>query len=148
MKHSHPSALFRTAVLLAALIIGATVLPAPAATPMEKAFERLEKSYKKLSEGLKSPSESSKPAFVEIARQIRKDAGVAAGYEPKMIATLPSNERAEFLAEFRKDMDQFTADCDKLVAAVESGDWAGTSKILDSLRQQKKAGHKTFRVQD
>ena len=135
-------------LLVSLVAIFSPLAPAKADTPMEAAFERLEKAYKKLGDGLKAPQESAKSTYVALAEQIRKEGGIVRELQPQMIGTLPEAERPAFLERFRKDMDAFNASADKLVEALKNANWDEASKLMQTLRQDKKEGHKTFRVKD
>ena len=76
---------------------------------------------------------------------IKDNATAAAQLEPALKAKKPTDEQAKFVDDFHTQMKNFLADIDKLEAAVKAGDNAAAAKLVETLNDDQKQGHKDFR---
>ena len=140
------SVLACTVAILTGLILSAPAVRAE--TPMDKAWEKLEKAFNKLRDGLKDPKDADKEAYQKLGAIIKAETTEAMKFEPKMLKNVPEADRETFLANFRKDMETFDGQVDKLNAALDAGQWEEAQKVIQVLTQAKKDGHKAYRQKE
>jgi Cytochrome b562. len=116
-----------------------------AGTEMDRAFERLQRDYKALKTALEAPKEEDLTVYLRKADEMLVEARRAREMEPKMTATVPETERAQFLERFRSDMDVFIANIETLKAALKNARWDEAKTSMETLWQNKKDGHKAYK---
>ena len=131
-------------LLFLCAIVGAAPLSLQAGTEMDRAFGRLERDYKKLKTALEAPVDADRDLYLKRADEMLVEARRAREMEPELMANLPETERAQFLERFRSDMDVFIADIEKLEDALKNLRWEEAKQLMETLWQDKKAGHKAF----
>lgn len=112
---------------------------------MEENWEKLEEAFKKLNAGLKAPDEKDQKTYLELAEEIQKNAKKNRELDPDMVKNLPDDKKQAFLESFRKDMDEFIAHSDQLVAAIQASNWAEAQKAMESMGKMKKPSHQAYR---
>lgn len=137
---------FPRATRLFTVLLALCFLPAvlQAGTEMERAFEKLERNYKKLKTALTAPADADRESYVKWTGEMLAEARRARDLDPAMTASVPEADRAKFLENFRTDMDAFIANISKLEEAVKSSRWDDARAEMETLWQNKKAGHKAF----
>lgn len=138
----------RVVSLLFALFCASALLSTSqvqAATEMDRAFERLEKDYKKLRDALEAPQEADRDQYAKLADGMLVEARKARELDPEMTPNVPEAQRAQFLEHFRRDMDTFIENIGKLSEALKNSKWDDARQLMESLRLEKKEGHKAYR---
>lgn len=79
---------------------------------------------------------------------IKENAQAALKFEPAMKAEKPAAEQAKFVADYQADMKKFIELVGKVEAALKANDNAGAEKLLASMGDAQKAGHKQFKKAD
>lgn len=90
-------------------------------------------------------SDSSKNAdsLAKVAI-LREQAQASLKLEPAKKADLPAAEQAKFVAAYQAKMKEFIALIDKLDAAFKANNNEEATKLLSSMSDAQKAGHKEF----
>lgn len=117
-----------------------------AETELEGKMDEMGGAFRKLRGLLKDPAKNAES--IAVVRKIRTAAADAAKLTPAMTADLPEGERAKFVADYRKRMQDFVATLEKLEAALQANDNAAAAKLFEEIRDQQKAGHKDFKRPD
>jgi soluble cytochrome b562 len=101
------------------------------------------KAFKKLRGQINDASKNEDS--LKLVATIRENAEAALKYTPEKAADLPAADQAKFKADYAEHMKAFAADVDKLDAALKAGDNATAAKLVDTLNNDQKEGHKEFR---
>ena len=152
---------FRTHAL--AVLLGAAVLTAPAAlvfappaacaadekkgekgedTELQKQMEVIEAGMKKLRKSLRSADDNAES--LKTIADIKKAAVASKDQVPAMASTLPEAERAKFVAAYKKDMEAFIAEVDKMEASVKAGKNDEAAEVHKKLKELEDAGHEKY----
>ena len=111
-------------------------------TELEKQMEVIDKGMKALRKLLKKPEENA--ASLKTIGDIKQAAAASKEQIPAMTATLPEGERKKFAEDYKKDMDAFIAEVDKLEAAVKANKNEDAVEIHKKLKEMEEAGHDKF----
>jgi hypothetical protein len=111
-------------------------------TELTDKMEKLSGAYRKLPKLVADPAQKDE-ALKQVA--IIKDSVAAAlKLQPDKTKTLPEADRAKFVADYQAKMKEFSASVDKLEAAINAGDSAGATKLLDEMKSERNDDHKQF----
>ena len=135
-------------VLLASLFLLCAGAHVQAETPMDRAWEKLEKAFKKLKDGLQEPKDSQKTTYQALVETMLAESARIREMSPQMTKTLPPDQQAAFLEEFKKEMDEFAGHLNALKAAVDGSQWETARQEMSALGSTKKPAHKKFRVEN
>ena len=79
---------------------------------------------------------------------IKENAQAALKFEPALKAEKPAAEQAKFVADYQAEMKKFIELVGKVEAALKANDNDGAEKLLASMGDAQKAGHKQFKKAD
>ena len=79
---------------------------------------------------------------------IKENAVAAAKLDPALKADKPAAEQAKFVADYQAEMKKFIGQVDAVVAALTANNNAEAEKLLGTLGDAQKAGHKQFKKAD
>ncbi len=115
-------------------------------SPLAQQMGGISKDFRSLRKIVNDPAQ--KDAAVGLVKDMEARATKAKDFEPEKTTSIAPGDRAEFLADYRKQMDGLIADFQKLEEAVTDGKTADASALLDKLQGDKREGHKKFNAED
>jgi soluble cytochrome b562 len=130
------------ALFAAALLMPAALVRADEDTELAKHMEVIEKGMKSLKKSLKNSGDNA--ASGETVAGIKKAAAGCVELIPAMAKKVPEAKRAEFVANYKKDMGAFVAELDKLAAAVKAGKNEDALAIHKALGEMEDKGHEKY----
>ncbi len=135
--------------MLAGLLFAQPAQPAPKAKAEEPKTE-IGKSMQKMNAALRNlRSQAADAALnrqsVEAVATIRKEALAARALVPVKAADVPAAERAKFMADYNKGIDQLVALLDRIEAAFKASDNATAATLVGEIGGIQKASHKSFK---
>ena len=129
-------------VAIALLLAPAAAVRADEDTELAKQMEVIEKGMKKLKKSLKSADENA--ASAATVADIKKAAVASKDLIPALAAKKPEGERAAFTAAYKKDMEAFIAEVDKLDEAVKANKNEEALAVLKKLGEAEDKGHEKY----
>ena len=112
-------------------------------TDIEKAMEKMAGAYRKLRRQVTDPAQNA--ASLELVATIKAGATEARKYSPLKAADLPGPERAAFVENFQKKLDEFLDAAGRLEVALKAGNNEEAARLVAELGKIQKADHKEFR---
>jgi cytochrome c556 len=140
MKKLH---LLLTVMLIAPALVCAEPKKDRPDTDIEKAMEKMAGAYRKLRRQVTDPAQNA--ASLELVATIKAGATEARKYTPLKAADLPEAERAAFVGNFQKKMDEFLDVAGRLEDALKAGNNEEAARLVAELGKIQKADHKEFR---
>jgi len=114
-------------------------------TPLAEQMSGISKDFRSLRKVVNDPTQ--KDAALQLVKDMESRATKAKGFEPAKTKDIPPADKDQFIADYKKQMDGFIADFQKLETEVSSGNTADASAMLDKLQSDKRAGHKKFNAE-
>ncbi len=111
-------------------------------TDIEKAMGQMSGAVRKLKKQVSDSAQNA--ASLELVATIRAGALEAKKHVPLRAADVPESDRAAFVADFQKRMDEFLDAVGKLERALQDGKNDEAGPLLKELGRLQKAGHKDF----
>jgi soluble cytochrome b562 len=138
------------AAIVAAPVITFTSFTAPATaadekkldTPLQKHMEAMETEMKSLRKSLKKSEETA--ASLKSIENLKKESQACVALIPDMAKSVPEAERAAFTAGYKKMMEEFLAEVDKLETAVKAGKNEEAVEIHKKLKKMEDKGHEKY----
>ena len=140
MKKLH---LLLTVMLIAPALVCAEPKKDRPDTDIEKAMEKMAGAYRKLRRQVTDPAQNA--ASLELVVAIKAGATEARKYTPLKAADLPEAERAAFVENFQKKLDEFLGTAGRLEDALKAGNNEEAARLVAELGKIQKADHKEFR---
>ncbi len=140
MKKLH---LLLTVMLIAPALVCAEPKKDHPDTDIEKAMEKMAGAYRKLRRQVTDPAQNA--ASLELVATIKAGATEARKYSPLKAADLPGPERAAFVENFQKKLDEFLDAAGRLEDALKAGNNEEAARLVAELGKIQKADHKEFR---
>jgi len=140
MKKLH---LLLAVMLIAPAIIFAQPKKDRPDTDIEKAMEMMSGAYRKLRRQVTDPAQNA--ASLELVATIKAGATEARKHTPLKAADLPEPERAAFVENYQKKMDEFLGTVGKLEDALKAGNNDEAARLVAELGKIQKADHQEFR---
>jgi soluble cytochrome b562 len=134
------------ASLVCALAAGPFLLAADAETELGKKMEKMGGAFRALRRQVADASKNA-DSLAKLAT-IKENAMASAKLEPAMKAEKPAAEQKKFVADYQAEMKKFIGQVEKVEAALKAGNNAEAEKLLASLGDAQKAGHKQFKKAD
>lgn len=97
---------------------------------------------------LQAPSESEKGRYTEYADTLLSAATKAKEFEPKMTSKISEAERVQFLADYRKSIEDLIALFEQLKKQLNSGDWEAARAQIRLINRAQGEGHEKFRYEN
>ncbi len=140
MKKLH---LLLTVMLIAPALVCAEPKKDHPDTDIEKAMEKMAGAYRKLRRQVTDPAQNA--TSLELVATIKAGATEARKSTPLKAADLPEAERAAFVGNFQKKMDEFLDVAGRLEDALKAGNNEEAARLVAELGKIQKADHKEFR---
>ena len=140
MKKLH---LLLTVMLIAPALVCAEPKKDHPDTDIEKAMEKMAGAYRKLRRQVTDPAQNA--TSLELVATIKAGATEARKYSPLKAADLPGPERAAFVENFQKKLDEFLDAAGRLEDALKAGNNEEAARLVAELGKIQKADHKEFR---
>jgi cytochrome c556 len=140
MKKLH---LLLTVMLIAPALVCAEPKKDHPDTDIEKAMEKMAGAYRKLRRQVTDPAQNA--ASLELVATIKAGATEARKYSPLKAADLPGPDRAAFVENFQKKLDEFLGTAGRLEDALKAGNNEEAARLVAELGKIQKADHKEFR---
>jgi soluble cytochrome b562 len=115
-------------------------------SPLAQQMSGISKDFRSLRKMVGDPAQ--KDAALGLVKDMEARATKAKDFEPAKTKVIAPADQAQFLADFRKQMDGLIADIQKLDQAVNDGKTADASALLDKLQADKRLGHKKFNAEN
>jgi len=147
--HHHSTSLQAAifALLLAALPAFAQGSSGPGGhSPLSQSMKTLASSFRALNRQIDDPAK--KDNSLQLVEKMKDAVKKSETYEPESAEQLPAEEKAAFLADYKKQLEGVSATLDKLSEAISSGDTTTAHKLLNDINQEKRAGHGKFNSDD
>ena len=140
MKKLH---LLLTVMLIAPALVCAEPKKDHPDTDIEKAMEKMAGAYRKLRRQVTDPAQNA--TSLELVATIKAGATEARKYSPLKAADLPGPERAAFVENFQKKLDEFLDAAGRLEDALKAGNNEEAARLVAELGKIQKADHNEFR---
>ncbi|HRE82458.1 MAG TPA: cytochrome b562 [Opitutaceae bacterium] len=115
-------------------------------TQLESSMDKLSSAFRKLRRQITDPSKNENS--LELVASIRAAAEESTKLEPAKAADIPADKRAAFVAEYKKQMQEFLVQVDALEAALKAKNNTSADEIVKKLAASQKAGHKEFKREE
>ena len=79
------------------------------------------------------------------AATIRQNAEAVLKLQPAKVADIPAEQRAQFVADYRKKIEAFIQDVDALEGALKAGKNDEAAVLVRKMKRDMDEGHKEFR---
>ncbi len=111
-------------------------------TPLEKEMDAMNKAYKALKKTVSDPA--AKDENLKLIAEIKKTTANSTKLDPKLAGD-QGDKKAQFVADYKKAMEEFSKAVDALEAAVTAGKADDATAAYAKLLELKKDGHKKFK---
>jgi soluble cytochrome b562 len=111
-------------------------------TPLQKHMEEIEKEMKNLRKTLKKSDDNA--TSLKSIDVIKKASHECLPLIPAMAKDIPEADRAKFSESYKKEMEAFIAEVDKLEAAVKAGKNDEAVEIHKNLKKLEDKGHEKY----
>jgi soluble cytochrome b562 len=137
----------RFAIPAASALLLAVAIPARAQddepkTPLAIEMGGISKDFRALRKIVNDPTQ--KDAALALVKDMEAHATKAKTFQPSKTKEIPPADQAQFVADFKTQIDGLIADFQKLEQAISDGKTADATALLDKLQQDKRTGHKKF----
>ena len=112
-------------------------------TKLGEAMERMNKDFRTLRRQVRNASKNAHS--LELITAIHSSSDESLKEVPLKAADLPESERAEFIAEYRRELEIFIAVVDRIKTALLANDNAAAEKGVAELATLQKRGHDSYR---
>lgn len=115
-------------------------------TDLAKQMEVIDDGMKKLRRSLRKPDQNE--ASLDTIAKIEAAAVACKSMTPSLATTMPSDQQAPFVADFRKRMVALLESMCNMESAVLDGDNAKAQDIYKQMKQEEEDGHDKFMPSD
>lgn len=115
-------------------------------TELTQKMDRMSAAFRKLRRQAADPAKNA-DSLAQVAI-LRETAEASAKLEPAMVATIPAERRAQFLAGYRAKMDELITAIGRLETALKANENEAAVKIIADLSALQKSGHKDYQAED
>lgn len=112
---------------------------------VEESMKGVNRHFRMVSRFLRKPEGEAPMDSVLALQKLAMDSKLGV---PAKAATLPEDERAAFVAAYRRDMTQFLRATLDLEEAMLAEEWEKAAEIAKGLNAAKKTGHKAYKGDD
>lgn len=136
-------------LLCSALLSASLLLPSLARaddeehTPLGEQMELIGDAFRDLRRSAGDPERNDES--LELLGTMRAAAEKGLAFKPEYTTDKPEGEQAEFVANFKKDMEAFIATIDATAAAIKAGDNAKADELVKEMRSGQRTAHKAYR---
>ena len=117
-------------------------------TAIESQMNTMKVALRTLKLALQTPSEADKAKYIGNVDTLIGAATKARDGEPEMTSKVPEAERAQFVADYRKSIDDLIAMFGKLKEQLNAGDWEAAKNQIRLINRAQGQGHEKFRSED
>jgi soluble cytochrome b562 len=136
MKRNHLLALF--------LLATSGLLHAEADSALENQMKILARGTRQLSQQVSDPAKQQ--STITLIENLKKAALDSKTLDPRKTSEIPEEKRAQFLADFRTELDELKDAFDQIEEAVRSGQYEKAKSLLAIVNSIKKEGHGKFKA--
>ncbi len=116
----------------------------------EEENEALEQQMKILARGtrqltLQVADPAQQQSSVTLLETLKKAAVDSKALTPRMTSQMPEAKRAQFLADYRTDLDELKDSFDQIEEAVKAGQYEKAKSLIATVNTIKKEGHGKFK---
>ncbi len=111
-------------------------------TELAREMKGMSKDFKTLKKQISDPSQ--KASSLALIADMEKHAKAARELTPANTAKVPEADKAKWMADYKKQIDDLIATYDKLEAAVSADKTADAADIMTKALSQKRDGHEEF----
>ena len=129
-----------------ALVAGPAANAAEPETELGGKMEKMSGAFRALRRQIADATKNA-DSLAKLAT-IKENANAALKLEPALKAEKPAADQAKFVADYQAEMKKFIELVGKVEAALKANDNAGAEKLLASMGDAQKAGHKQFKKAD
>lgn len=115
-------------------------------TELGRSMEKISGAWRKLRRQVADPA--SNASSLELVATIQAAAQKALTLTPARIEDVPAAEREKFAENYRKGMQGFHAQVEKLAEALKAGDNAAAQDLIKKIGDLQKEAHKAFKRPD
>ena len=116
-----------------------------AGTALDSQMNTMKGALRSLKIALQAPSESEKAKYIGYADTLISAATKAKELEPQMTSKIPEAERAQFVADYQKSIEDLIALFAKLKEQLNAGDWEAAKNQIRLINRAQGQGHEKFR---
>ena len=128
------------------LLLAANAQADPDKTPLAQEMSGISRDFRSLRKVVADPAQ--KAAALQLVKDMEGHAAKAKDLSPALAQKIDPAKKDQFLADYRKQLDELIADFQKLEADVTAGNSAESTAMLDKLQADKRTGHKKFNAED
>ena len=136
MKRNHLLALL--------LLVSGGLLQAEADSALENQMKILARGTRQLSQQVSDPARQQ--STITLIENLKKAALDSKTLDPRKTSEIPEEKRAQFLADFRTELDELKVTFDQIEEAVRSGQYEKAKSLLAIVSSIKKEGHGKFKA--
>jgi soluble cytochrome b562 len=136
MKRNHLLALF--------LLATSGLLHAEEDSALENQMKILARGTRQLSQQVSDPAKQQ--STITLIENLKKAALDSKTLDPRKTSEIPEEKRAQFLADFRTELDELKDAFDQIEEAVRSGQYEKAKSLLAIVNSIKKEGHGKFKA--
>lgn len=127
-----------------ALLAFPTFLQAQVDSPLEGQMKILARGMRQLSQQVTDPAKQQEN--IVLLEALKKAVTDSKTLEPRKTAEIPEGKRAQFLADYRTELDELRDSFDQIEVAVKAGQYDKAKSLLATVNSIKKEGHGKFKV--
>ncbi len=128
-------------LLILSLFLGASL---HAESPLETQMKQMKSAFKELGKSLQQPVDADKDKYLALTAKLREATVKSRELSPEKTDEIPADQKAAFLKNFQKKIDETVATIDLLSQAIKASNWPEAQKQYASLKGAQKEGHKEF----
>ena len=117
-------------------------------TIIESQMNTMKVALRTLKLALQTPSEADKAKYIANVDTLIGAATKARDHEPEMTSKVPEAERAQFVADYRKSIDDLIALFGKLKEQLNAGEWEAAKNQIRLINRAQGEGHEKFRYEN
>ena len=134
----------RNQLLNLLLIAACSSLHAEEDSLLENQMKILARGTRQLSQQVSDPARQQNT--IELIESLKKAALAARTLDPRKTSEIPEVKRAQFLADYRTEVDELRNAFDQIEEAVKAGQYEKAKSLLATVNSIKKEGHGKFKT--
>ncbi|MEI6375567.1 MAG: cytochrome b562 [bacterium] len=134
----------RNHLLSLLLLASGGLLHAEVDSALENQMKILARGTRQLSQQVSDPARQQ--STITLIENLKKAALDSKTLDPRKTSEIPEEKRAQFLADFRTELDELKDTFDQIEEAVRSGQYEKAKSLLAIVSSIKKEGHGKFKA--
>jgi len=110
---------------------------------LEQQMKILARGTRQLTQQVSDPAQQQ--SSVALLETLKKAAVDSKSINPRMTSQIPEAKRAQFLADYRTDLDELKDSFDQIEEAVKAGQYEKAKSLIATVNTIKKEGHGKFK---